>query len=798
MASLPFLGELRLEDIAPKGDDHQDAPDPTAAPPGYNEERALADDRNRELKKTYEWWKAGKTEKGDLKEDRKIPPFLVWKEKWYSKDTILEHTYPFHRNHTFSGYFDWDKTFFLDWKLVGEQEAFFKKATLLQNDEDTGMETFMHPASSVFETIRNSVSAEMYAELLREGAWIIDGSNLFRPTRKNRSLWQRMRTQCTEKGQQGFVICTVQPASLSQQFFGAMHKTGNITRPRTGGHKRFSDAAKEQVGGSGEWEVTQQDFDDAWVFDEFDGVVENPLPTEEEQKQGASVEQYERLRRLLQPFAKSDDRIFLVVPQTWDDHGKGPASKYADKGKQCAFYNPDEHTNPQLQERGRDGLAWPRNLSAEERLDPEALFKNDQKSFRYRNRYTAIRKNDGRAADYESQTTKVRELNESRTKEDHRYCEFDDVLSVMMRVWLMRNADPQPCVPGVIPEDRTEQQPPVQQAPPRRSLAEREREQSQRDRGYQRRQPPSWGSSSSRGDASMNWRRGTGDTSLPFDYLPDMSSYLAVPTNKELKQLFDDLPHRNGRDDFVGTANQRQGIMTNDKQMRSVVEDHRLADAHNEYFKYNDLFRLRVYQLVTRKEYSQRKTEEERRSNEIIKFARKYLQDDFEGLTYEKMQYLNYHERVELEEKFQKEAIKEGRPKIWSRQKSFIENLWKTNQTISPSGIKNLQNDRISQPISMYGGELPKVEYNSPEARDYMHHTCNTFAVDLSRWYRRVEAEVTNHASHQRARYDAQYQEYLQNPEAYPQMEMFQTLKLWWREVQKVQMRLEALQRAPK
>ena len=57
----------------------------------------------------------------------------------------------------------------------------------------------------------------------------------------------------------------------------------------------------------------------------------------------------------------------------------------------------------------------------------------------------------------------------------------------------------------------------------------------------------------------MNWRRGTGDTSLPFDYLPDMSSYLAVPTNKELKQLFDDLPHRNGRDDFVGTANQRQG-----------------------------------------------------------------------------------------------------------------------------------------------------------------------------------------------------------------------------------------------
>ena len=57
---------------------------------------------------------------------------------------------------------------------------------------------------------------------------------------------------------------------------------------------------------------------------------------------------------------------------------------------------------------------------------------------------------------------------------------------------------------------------------------------------------------------------------------------------------------------------------------------------------------------------------------------------------------------------------------------------------------------------------------------------------------------MTNHASHQRARYDAQYQAYLQNPEAYPQMEMFETLKLWWREVQKVQMRLEALQRAPK
>ena len=109
MASLPFLGELRLEDIAPKGDDHQDVPDPTAAPPGYNEERALADDRNRELK-NLRVVEGGQNGEGDLKRIGRFRPSCV-EGKWYSKDTILEHRTLPPQSYVF-GYFDWDKTFF--------------------------------------------------------------------------------------------------------------------------------------------------------------------------------------------------------------------------------------------------------------------------------------------------------------------------------------------------------------------------------------------------------------------------------------------------------------------------------------------------------------------------------------------------------------------------------------------------------------------------------------------------------------------------------------------------------------
>ncbi len=678
MDALPSLTRLSLGAGPSKDDalptfaelDALDA-DETAAPPGYNEERALLNDRNSQLQKSYEDWKAGKPNAGEtLTEKQK------WEYKWYGDPyEILRRDYGVDswnpRKVETQGFFDWAPSFWYDWKLVREQESLFAKANLYYgNDWETGMETFMHPASSVFDVIEKQlrVNPDVWERMLTGGAWIVDFSNMTSPDQQRKNAWSNAYAEAARDGRggKGVVIAVVKPGSMEKRLF----------------HDKKT----------------------------YEGYVPDS------DGQAPETEDYGRIWKLLEPLASDPRHVFLVVVETWPEEGHTKTREYNRDVKKCAFYKPDEYTEPQLQERGREGLGWPRTDASEripaEREDPTVVTREEEirranRTPMYRGRYFPLedtREGDQtwRPRDLNEQKREVQALQSSQTRLDHGFCEYDDFLCIMLRLWLTR-----------------------------KRWQELERS----------------------------------DTRSPW---PQLDGLLPTPN-----------PLHDGT--YRVPANRGSGVLTTDTHMHELCHWQTMLKLQNEYFKFNDVFRLRVYRKTDRVERFER---------ERTDIERQYGPDDESAID------LYERQRVKMDKLLRKAAI-EAKDEAWEQEKKRfkaelkekrkrlreailesgrltnplekaaaegqVERLqqevkekdefyntnyrktleewyegdekWPLLHRYGPQDVLKVQNDHIKEPRSLYNKELPKVPLWSPEAEKYMHDPQNVFFDDYYRWW---------------------------------------------------------------
>ena len=651
MDALPSLTRLSVGAGTSKDDalptfaelDALDA-DETAAPPGYND-AALFRDFNPELWKSYDDWKAGKPSPDEVLSEVK-----KWEYKWYGDPELLQKRFPWNRRQVETeGFFDWAPSFWYNFKLVREQESLFAKANLCYSDgSPTERETFMHPASSVFDVIQQQLDPAVWEKMLTEGAWIVDFSNMDTPDLERQRAWHAAERRALGAAGRGVVIAVVKPASLRPFLFHHMLE-GNGFIP----------------------DYKDQDPED-------DG--------------------YARIRDLLLPLATSVHHIFLVVVETWPEEGYEEGRVTLPDGSQrdekwCALYKPDEYTEPQLQERGKKGLAWPKTEGSE--TAPDEISNEDapprrerigreQRAPPYRDgRYFPLDDREyadkaWREDDVRKQEAAVAKLQDSSTDLQHAFCEYDDVLCIMLRLWLQRRA-PTP--------------------------------------------PPS---------------------------LEETSDHLRYP----------------------GTRT--QGVLTTDRQMYRLCNRQTLKDVHEEYFKFNDVFRLRVFRATLERErkkraeadlkrqYSVREDRKwsEAKESESVKLtmankraidqelrarrqAKNKLVTDIRKLRKEweekktQLAQVEEWEKLAIWEEMATLARKLGplEEEYDSKYRKFPEDWREEDRKYpvkhrhTPQEMLEVQNEEIGEPRSIYSpGTLPSVLMGTEEAKKYLHDRDNVFA----------------------------------------------------------------------
>ena len=660
MDALPSLTRLSVGAGTSKDDalptfaelDALDA-DETAAPPGSND-AALFRDFNPELWKSYDDWKAGKPSPGqDLSDIEK------WEYKWYGDPEVLQKRFPWNRRQVETeGFFDWAPSFWYNFKLVREQESLFAKANLCYSDgSPTERETFMHPASSVFDVIEKQLHPAVWEKMLTEGAWIVDFSNMDTPDRERQDAWHAAYGRASGAAGRGVVIAVVKSGSLSPFLFHHM----------------------------------LDDVDDGYIRD-YD-------------YQDPEDDGYGRIRDLLLPLATSVHHIFLVVVETWPEEGHEKIVRRHPDGTPvrvhgrvvrdnwCALYKPDEYTEPQLQERGKRGLAWPKTEASE--TDPEEYLNEDapprrerigrkQRAPPYRDgRYFPL---DGREYkdrrwrkdDVRKQNEAVANLQRFSTDLQHAFCEYDDILCIMLRLWLQRRA-PTP--------------------------------------------PPS---------------------------LEETSDHLRYP----------------------GTRT--QGVLTTDRQMHTLCNRQTLKDVHEEYFKFNDVFRLRVFRGTSQDERKKRAEADlkrqysvgedrkwsEAKESESVKLTmanKQAIDQELRARRQAKNALFKEIERLKKdweEKKTRLQQVEEWEKlDIWveiatlarrlgqkeeeydSKYRKFPEDWRKEDRKYpvkhrhTPQEMLEVQNEEIGEPRSIYSpGTLPSVLMGTEEAKKYLHDGENVFA----------------------------------------------------------------------
>lgn len=654
MDALPSLTRLSVGAGTSKDDalptfaelDALDA-DETAAPPRSNDMALWNATRSPELWKSYDYWKAGKPNPDEV-----LSEVQKWEYKWYGDPEVLQKRFPWNRREVETGgFFDWAPSFWYNFKLVREQESLFAKAGLCYSDGNpTGRETFMHPASSVFDVIQRQLHPAVWQRMLTEGAWIVDFSNMDTPNRQCRREWEHAYTEAERYGGpgRGVVIAVVKPASLRPFLFHHMLETNGFIRDYEG-----------------------QDPED-------DG--------------------YERIRNLLLPLATSAHHIFLVVVETWPEEGYEERTVTLPDGsrrdeKWCAFYKPDEYTEPQLQERGRQGLAWPKTEASE--TAPDEYLKEDAPPRRERidrerrappyrdGRYFPLDDREyadkaWRENDVAKQEAAVANLQQFSTDLQHAFCEYDDALCIMLRLWLQRKAS---------------------------------------------NDPPS---------------------------LEEMSDHLRYPGSRT------------------------QGVLTTDRQMYRLCNEQTLRAVHEEYFKFNDVFRLRVFRATSqderkkraeadlKRQYSVREDRKwsEAKKSESVKLtmankeaideqlqARKQAKNDLAGQIQGLKRRLEREAtRLEVVLEWEKSAIREEMatltrrlrlledeydyqyrkfPEYWEKE----DRKYPVKYRHTPQEMLEVQNEEIGEPRSIYSsGTLPEVLMGTEEARKYLHDRENVFA----------------------------------------------------------------------
>ena len=695
MDALPSLTRLSVGAGTSKDDalptfaelDALDA-DETAAAPGYNEQRAPRNERNPDLKESYDVWKAGKPDAGEA-----LSEMEKWEYKWYGDPyEILRRQYGVRswnpRKVETQGFFDWAPSFWYDWKLVREQESLFAKADLCYSDgTKTDRETFMHPASSVLDVIEQQLQLDpdVWQRMLREGAWIVDFSNMDTPDKKCKDAWSAAYTEAERDGGtgKGVVIAVVKPGSMETRFFHRMQK------------------------------------EEGYVPD-YDG-------------QDPEVEGYGRIWKLLQPLASDPRHVFLVVVETWPEEGSTKRKEDGRDIKRCAFYNPDEYTEPQLQERGKEGLGWPKTkesvMGEDEQDGPGPLTREEEvrrekRTPAYRGRYFPLEDSEEgdqkwrpgdlrkqkakegdqkwRPGDLRKQKAKVGFLQMARTRLDHGFCEYDDVVCVMLRLWLARK---------------------------------------------------------------MWERNGRKQDEWPWlDFLLPRPILL-------------------GDDTYRVPATRSDGVVTTDKKMNELCHWQTMLKLHNEYFKFNDVFRLRVYRKTSaaerfkrertdlerqygpdddsemglrvqqglEKDKAQRKAAieeaDDRREPERTRFMResKQQREELKRAQAERNmgRFASPEERQAATDKVEALQLKkdENDKFYQTKYKKTLEEwynedvVWPLRHRYGPQDVLKVQNDDIQEPRALYKRNAPAVRLGSPEAKKYIHDLDNVFWEDYGRWY---------------------------------------------------------------
>ena len=695
MDALPSLAGLSLGAGTSKDDallsfaelDALDA-DETAAPPGYNEYALYRAEDNFELEKSYDHWQKGKPKDGEwLSEAKK------WEYRWYGdpKELLTDEKYPWNpRQVETQGYFDWAPSFWYNFKLVREQESLFAKANLCYSDgTETGKETFMHPASSIFEVIKKQLDLTTWQGMIRDGAWIVDFANMGTPVARSKMFWEKAYREA-ERPQgngRGVVIAVVKPGTLVPWFF----------------HKRFADENPKRKDGK-----DGKNGEKAEPADPAERWLPDPRPSGQRPKD----EGYNRIYNLLDPLASHPSHIFLVVLETWPEEGytkttvTGP---YGDREvKDCAFYKPDKYTEPQLQERGQEGHGWPLNDESKVEqgpVDRPEEVRRAKKMPEYRRGippkppyYFPLDADDStvRPGDLKKQERQVSKMESATTGLAHGFCEYDDVVCIMLRLWLKRvrareKGEPMPLLDHVLNERRQE----------------------------------------------------------------------------------------------VG-ANRSEGVVTGDKRMVDLCQSQAMRKLHNEFFKFNDVFRLRVYRKTNACDAEQREeTDEDRQydlvvgsdvdnsamrdakdaeidtikqadrdwtrhklaAKEVMLTTKSQLKDARAAQAEMKPRFLRNEVSVKEWQALEQKVAEQTR--MYEEALQFFltyykrtlqewyeeDKKWPLRRRYGPQDVLAVQNSKIREPLSLYGRDLPKVRLWSKDANEYMHDTRNVFWEDYLTWY---------------------------------------------------------------
>ena len=233
------------------------------------------------------------------------------------------------------------------------------------------------------------------------------------------------------------------------------------------------------------------------------------------------------------------------------------------------------------------------------------------------------------------------------------------------------------------------------------------------------------------------------------------------------------------------------GIVTTDYQMHTLCHWQTMLKLHNEFFKFNDVFRVRVYRKTSADERFERKRTDEdrqygpedgsamglraRQGLEMDKAKRKAaIEDADEMWEPERKRFLreSKQQREELERAKEEKSRAERRFKMrggdggeWQAAKDKVERLqrvkdendkfyqttykktlrqwyaedvdWPLLHRYGPQDVLKVQNDDIEEPRALYKRNLPEVHLGSPEAKKYIHDLDNVFWEDYGRWFER-------------------------------------------------------------